>query len=299
MAVTIPNSAGYGNDEVEAAEWAQIIPNAGAQYGVLNESSWVARYGSADREVRLSPGAGFGCGVLDRSTAEASIVLPASASGSVYHLIHVHRDWNLNRSTFDSKAGTSARQIPGRATTPGQSDDQPLWLARVDAGKSQVQELIDLRVWGGSYAVDDLVRQYMNQLGTVLRIGNTTWRRVIDTLGNPAWTNGDTGETSINLNGGWSVEPDGAPPTFRVRDGMVSLNGRIRAGASVATPHAFTLPSAARPVTERVVGVMRPNNTFETVIIRPDGQVLFYNVSLPANDYRLASIPPWPAAPGY
>lgn len=185
MAVTIPNSAGYAGD-INATEWAQVIPHAGVQYGVLNESSWVATVGASDREVRLSPGTGFGGGIMDRSTATASLVLPASSSGSVYHLIYVHRDWNLGQSAFTSKAGSAVKAIPSRDTTVGQADDQPLWLARVDAGKSQVQELIDLRVWRG-YAVDDLVRQYLNELGTNVRIGGREWSRDLDVLGAPTW----------------------------------------------------------------------------------------------------------------
>lgn len=187
MAVTIPNSAGYAGDSVNATEWAQIIPHAGQQYGVLDAGSWVATPGAADREVRISAGTGYGAGILDRTTAEASLVLPASASGSVYHLIHVHRDWNEGVSTLTSKAGTADKRLPARDTNPGQADDQPLWLARVDAGKSQVQELIDLRVWGGAYATSELVLQYLNQLGTNITIAGVEWRRELNALGEPTW----------------------------------------------------------------------------------------------------------------
>lgn len=106
-----------------------------------------------------------------------------------------------------------------------------------------------------------------------------------------------TGDVLISLNGGWTVEPGttGSPPSFRVRSGIVSLNGRIRAGTG-ATPHAFTLPVGARPTTERVTSVMTPANTFETLIVSPNGEVRFFNLSIPSNDYRLASVPGWAAA---
>lgn len=189
MAVNILSSAGYAGD-INATEWAQLIPYAGQRYGVVGAGSWAASIGGADREVRISAGVGYGGGVMDRTTADASLVLPATTSGSLYHLIYVNRDWNVGRSCFTSKPGTNERKIPSRDTTPGQSDDQPLWLARVDAGKSQVQELIDLRVWGtggGTYAASALALQYFDDLGVSVLFNETRADRVLDALGNPAW----------------------------------------------------------------------------------------------------------------
>jgi hypothetical protein len=106
----------------------------------------------------------------------------------------------------------------------------------------------------------------------------------------------DTGDLAISLNGGWTQEPSTSPtPSYRVKGTMASLNGRIRAGTG-ATSHAFTLPVGARPPEDRVTAVMTDDNTFETVIINASGAVTFFNLVLPAVDYRLASIPPWPVA---
>lgn len=105
----------------------------------------------------------------------------------------------------------------------------------------------------------------------------------------------DTGDQPISLNGGWSTEPGSPSPTYRVKGSMASLNGRIRAGTG-ATTHAFTLPPEARPSGEIVMGVMTDDSTFETVIINPSGAVTFYDLIIPATDYRLASIPAWPTA---
>lgn len=196
MAVVIPESAGY-EGTVNEPQWSDLLAmSGGRQYGVGGPGDWVASIGGADREVRLSPGRGFGYGVRDKTTADASIVLPASTSGSVWHLICVHRDWQANQSRFDSVAGTSARALPTRDASPGQVDDQPLWLARVDAGKSQVQQLVDLRVWGGdggSFAVDDLVLQYINRVGTVIRVGRMSWARVLNAQSIPTWVRSDDG----------------------------------------------------------------------------------------------------------
>lgn len=191
MSVTIADSVGYEGTVTEP-EWAELMAYVGGrQYGVVGDADWKVTAGTADREVRIAPGAGFGAGVLDRTNEAASLVLPAPPSGSRWHLIHVHRDWGANASSFDSIAGsTTTAQIPARATTPGTADDQPLALARVQAGQSQVAELIDLRVWGGyggAFAVDELVLQYLTQLGVNISISGVVWRRELNSLSTPIW----------------------------------------------------------------------------------------------------------------
>lgn len=105
----------------------------------------------------------------------------------------------------------------------------------------------------------------------------------------------DSGNVPITLNGGWSNFSGTA--SVRVRGGMASLNGRISAAASGPTQVAFVLPGFAFPSEERVTTVMRAaGNTYETLIIGVNGSVTFFNLTLPAADYRLASIPPWPVA---
>lgn len=192
MAVTIADSVGY-EGSVDEPDFARLMAYAGGrQYGVIGEGDWKVIAGTADREVRIVPGSGFGSGVLDRTTEAASLVLPAPASGSRWHLIAVRRDWQNNESVFDSIAGsTGTAQIPARETTPGTKDDQPLALVRVQAGQSQVVEIRDLRVWGGdggSFAADELVLQFLSRLGTRVRISGVWWTRVLDALGNPQWS---------------------------------------------------------------------------------------------------------------
>jgi hypothetical protein len=190
MPVVIPESAGY-EGTVDEPQWSDLLSMAGGrQYGVADAGSWKVTVGTADREVRIAPGRGFGYGVRDRSTTVASLTLPATTSGSRWHLIVVERDWAANQSAFDSVAGSDVRALPPRDNTPGVNDAQPLALARVDAGQSQVAEIIDLRVWGGdggSFANDELVLQYLNRIGTQLQIGARSWMRGINTLGQPEW----------------------------------------------------------------------------------------------------------------
>ncbi|WP_424448843.1 hypothetical protein [Microbacterium arborescens] len=228
MTYVITDSAGY-EGTVDEPQWSDLLAmSGGRQYGVGSSADWTASVGGADREVRLTPGRGFGYGVRDKTTEEASLLLPATASGSVWHLICVHRDWQANQSTFETLPGSNARAIPVRETTPGEVDDQPLWLARVDAGKSQVQELVDLRVWGGdggSLAANDLVLQYLNRLGTSVRYGDMLAMRIRNAQGSPVWKRFDLTEDTkwvdATRNPGWSwgwcqVRRIGAIVFFRI-----------------------------------------------------------------------------------
>lgn len=192
MAVTIADSVGY-EGTVDEEDWATLIAaSGGRRYGVLGPSDWQVTRGAADREVRIAPGAGFGPGVLDRTTSESSLVLPSPGTGKQWVLITCHRDWGANTSSFDYiTGGTGQAVIPARATTPGTEDDQPLALVSVDAAQAQVGEIIDLRVWGsngGAYAASVVALQYLNDLGTSILVGNETRAdRVLDALGSPVW----------------------------------------------------------------------------------------------------------------
>lgn len=185
------SSAGY-EGTVDEPQWSDLLANGGGrQYAVADDASWKVTAGTADREVRIAVGRGYGYGVLAVSDAVASVTLPAPASGSRYDLIVAHRDWQANTTTFTRVAGSAVRAIPNnRAQTPGTVDDQPIALVRVTAGQSQVTEIVDLRVVGGesgTYAFDELVLQYLNRLASQVRINGRQWVRELDSLGSPRW----------------------------------------------------------------------------------------------------------------
>lgn len=101
----------------------------------------------------------------------------------------------------------------------------------------------------------------------------------------------DTGDVDLTLQANWSDSAQDS--TYRVRNGVASLNGRLAAASGAGTT-AFQLPAEARPSSTRTTSVMTGTNVFETVIIQAGGNVIFFNLTTPAGDYRLASIPPWP-----
>lgn len=259
MAVSITDSVGY-EGTVDEPQWARLMAYAGGrQYGVIGEGDWKVTPGTADREIRIAPGSGFGSGVLDRTTAAASLTLPAPASGSRWHLIAVRRDWQNNLSSFDSIAGsTTTAQIPIRQTTPGTSDDQPIALVRVQAGQSQVAEVRDLRVWGGdggAFAVDDLVRQYLNRVGTHVRINAVDWDLTLNVLGSPTWVASGDNSTPPYFSGRF-VRSDGqrimnSGQTLMRWQGTDAntLGGEASAGSSGAT---YRLPPGVHLVTATI-----------------------------------------------
>lgn len=228
MRVLIPQaqSAGYGAlgpddmdppGSVYAPQFARMMPEAGGhQYGVADLSSWVLTRGTGDRQVRISAGRGSGHSVVDQTTAVATMQLPATTSGSRWHLIVVHRDWQARQSAFDSIQGSATMQLPTRATSPGTVDDQPLYLVRVDAGRSDVAEIVDLRVVhgeSGTLAFHSLALQYLDRLGSTVRIGGRTWVRTLDALSSPVWVESSGGRLLGVYELAWfGLSPSGSLP---------------------------------------------------------------------------------------
>lgn len=295
MSVIIADSVGY-EGTVDEPDWAALMSYAGGrQYGVIGEGDWKVTAGTADREVRIAPGNGFGGGVLDRTTDSASLTLPASPSGSRWHLIAARRDWGANQTSFDAiGGGTGTAQIPARNTTPGTADDHPIALVRVQAGQSQVVEIRDLRVWGGdggAFAADQLVLQYLNRLGTRVVIGSQEWIRYSDALGNLAWASNDVRVASapIALNQGlpsplYKARAGSQAPTATSSGNRVFLDGAADVIGSTVWNGGQTyllgyVAEGFRPATE-VGGVVRFGTTWAIVAILPSGAIAF---ALPQN----------------
>lgn len=183
------NSIGYAGS-VTDAEWARLIPLAGgSEYSVADPDSFRASIASGDRNVDISIGTAAGYGVVDENDAPVTVNIPSVGSGSRWDMIGLHRDWGTGTTTVVVVTGSASKVLPARDHDPGVLDVQPLWLVRVAAGQATVQEFVDLRVFsgnGGAWAADDLVRSYVERLGTSIVIGSTRWdRRLIADI--PTW----------------------------------------------------------------------------------------------------------------
>ena len=200
MAVTFISN-GYdtttANPYTESA-WADAHPSIGlAKYGVRSATDWkVSAVAGQDRTVSIAAGRGFGHGVTDKTVTNDTIQLDTISSGSRWDLIACRRDWTptAGESKFVKINGGATATIPGgRNANPGGIDDQPIALVQVTAGQTQPSAIIDLRTWagdgGGLIAGHDLVRSYLNSVGTRLLIIGADWVRQVGANDTPEWAN--------------------------------------------------------------------------------------------------------------
>lgn len=182
-------SVGYAGD-VTAADWAALVPRAGSsRYGVDGWNDFSVSTAAGTRTVQIASGAAWGYGVRDKNSAPISLALGAAVSGVRWWLIVARRDWSAGTTTIVAVDAGAAKAIPTHNENPGTLDDQPLALVRVGTG-APIAEIVDLRVLardGGLIGFDQLTLQYMNRPGTVIRIADTTWTRVLDGSGSPVW----------------------------------------------------------------------------------------------------------------
>lgn len=263
MAIT---SVGY-DGTVDEAQWASMISKVGGyEYGVDKAGDFAVTQSAGTRMISIAAGLAWGRGVMDISDAAAIIQLDSVATGSRYDLIALRRTWGPvsgGPTEIVVVKGTGAKAIPAaRQTSPGVTDDQPLALARVTAGSASISEIIDLRVWGRNggqlYAKDDLVRSYINAIGTEICIGSTEWQRVVGANNVASWINrGDRSDTGFQqvtsgVASGWALEYI----RYRFKNGMVELVAQFsRTGADIEVPgngdvgnlHIATIPAVAAP----------------------------------------------------
>lgn len=203
-------SVGYAGT-ITDADWRRMaVSTVGVMYGVDDYASWRPTVGVGDRVVRIATGGGFGLGVRDVIDTAVSVSLASVASGSRWDLIVARRNWTTRATTIVAIQGSATRALPSRNTGYGNLNDQPIALVRVAAGQAVVQDIVDLRCIpgdGGLVALDLLARSYLTRPGTQIRIGDNTWTRSIDSLGNPTWSyvdvTPDTGWVNVFMNTGW------------------------------------------------------------------------------------------------
>jgi hypothetical protein len=186
-------SVGY-DGSIDEVQWAKLARHLGAEYAVEAPGDYqVSVVAGLDRTVSVDPGTAYAHGVLAVSDAAVTVQLPAIASGSRWDLIALRRDWQPpgGTSTVVFVQGTGSQTIPaGRLNSPGVTDDQPLSLVRVTAGQTTPTAVVDLRAWhgnGGLLAASADALAYLGTVGSDVRIGPVTWRRVLDAAGSPVW----------------------------------------------------------------------------------------------------------------
>lgn len=196
MAIT---SVGY-DGTVDEIQFEKIMGySAHSKYGVNTSGAFAASTVAGQvLQVKIKgnqgtfPAAAWTAGVVDLMDTDETVQIEPATSGSRWDLIALRRDYQPpgGETALTVVKGTGRKTIPSRETNAGVLDDQPLWLVRVDAGKSTVSEYVDLRVWarnGGCTARHDLVRSYMGITGTQIEINGTLWLRRVGKSGDEEW----------------------------------------------------------------------------------------------------------------
>lgn len=200
MAVTFTS---YGYDTLPGEGlgelvWQEMFPQIGsATYAVRSAGDWkVTAVSGADRTVSIAAGRGLGMGIIDKTVENDTIQLDpvAGPAGTTrWDLIVCRRDPTPSAgvSKFIGIVGGANPVIPGaRLSGPG-IHDQPLALVPVIAGQTQPGTIIDLRTWvgdgGGLVANHDLVRSFLNAVGTRLNINGVDWIRRLGLNDTPEW----------------------------------------------------------------------------------------------------------------
>lgn len=193
-------------DAAALAKWAPEV--GGAQYSVAGVNDWKVIIGTGDRGIKVKAGTGLGDGILDIFNTDTNLNLAAVSSGDRWDLIVCRRTWSStpgsSTSVFAIIQGSATKGLPSRNNNKGVQADQPIALVRARSGSTAIQEIVDLRVWahnGGAYAIDELVKTYLDEPGTHLTIGDTAWVRTVTphaTSNSAAWIQ-TSGTSSFNL----------------------------------------------------------------------------------------------------
>lgn len=215
-------TAGY-DGTVDEVQFAEILH----RYSVVGSEDFKASTQAGDRIVAISDGVALGPGTRDVATAIPTIQFAAAATGATrWDLVVLRRDWQPpgGSSSIVIVQGGTSKGYPavGTATTnwnrrPGIVDDQPLYLQEVNG--TLLGARVDLRVWagqGGLYAKDDLVKTYLDRVGTEVNINGVHWLYRLGDNDIPGWVK--TNPARINILGGAGV------PWFVFGEVQVTIN---------------------------------------------------------------------------
>lgn len=211
-------SAGY-DGTVDETQFAKMLPRGGAaEYGVDKVGDFAVTVVAGDRMLSVAPGTAWGHSVVDASDSAVTVQLDSVVSGTRYDMIVLRRDWQPpgGATTVQVIKGNSTWQtLPTRQNIPGVIDDQPLAIVAVQQNSTAIVKVDDLRCWGrngGVAAVDDRVLQYLDAMGTVVRIGRSQYAR-LKGAGGPEWQKShdtymkSSGSTGYTLGKGVSSGP--------------------------------------------------------------------------------------------
>lgn len=155
MAVSV---LGTANTTIGPSQYADMTQSLTARFKVDGPNDLKPTAGSGLR-VSVAAGSGFAAGARINSTATEAVTISAPSSGSRWDAVVLRIDWQKSTADLVAVQGTASAPPStvtsgsGRTTSinriPGTRYDALLALVRVSAGRSTVESLLDMRMWGG------------------------------------------------------------------------------------------------------------------------------------------------------
>lgn len=281
---------------VKETAWAESAQSRGPLYGVAGAGDLrLTAHPTTPYAVNLSPGKFWGSGVWDQSTETMIVQCPTPARDAIrWDLIAARRDWQPTGggpTSFVAIPGATSKALPNeRENRPGVVDDQPLYLVKWRGGRTQPEEIVDLRCWaanGGLEIVDKVALEYLGAPGATVYLGTDTWRFRPTGNGVWDWTDraGETTKVPLALTYLYTPDPpradrltQEAPSAYR-EGRRVHLSGVASNSATVEFTGGIEyslalIPAGLRPAKVEYFTI-EAAFTICRVWVRPDGHVYF------------------------
>jgi len=305
----------YGFKGQVSSAQTPVVLGKGALYSVVGSGLQATAGGAGDRSVTVSPGVAWGDGVL--SVWNTPAVLNAAANNTSVTRWDTLVDRRHSQPS-SSPTGTSTLMLltggaqkaiaTSRKTDRGVTDsDQPLWLVPVAPGSAVAGTPVDVRCWtgsgGGLWAASIEALQYLDDVGTTVRIGRVRYTRMLDQSGTAFWDEEYVGTdvpwTNAPLSGG--ALPADYPLMWSVRSGQVTLTGGAKLAGSAVWGGVYVnptppLPPGIRPTSTVQTTAVSGSRQFDCVI-QADGRVELRNTTgggVPDGSLMLRTVS-WPA----
>ncbi len=214
----------YGfKGEVTSAQ-TPLIFGIGSRYAVIGAGLKATAGGVGDRAVTVSPGIAWGDGVLSTWNTAGTVNAAANGTGQTrWDTLVIRRHWQptstpRGTSTLMLLTGGAQKAVAAsRKTDRGVTDsDQPIALVPIAPGSAVAGTPVGLRCWsgagGGLVAESVEALQYLNEQGTSVHVGGTSYTRVEDGSGalywhddsDPPWT-AVASQNGFTNGSGWSA----------------------------------------------------------------------------------------------
>lgn len=165
--------------DTDSTDFAPMQLAFGAEHDIEGINDYAVSISTTgDRTVRVAPGVANGGGVRVVNDAPILVQLDPVASGFRWDLICLRRNWANAGSVQVTKVTGSTLEMlpPDRETRPGEIDDQPLALVRVQAGQTAPTKVLDFRYTAKKIITAKTTLALPRKLGVEAQIGESRWR---------------------------------------------------------------------------------------------------------------------------